>query len=369
MRIKATLRLENGMEFHGYSFGCTEAVSGEVVFNTSMVGYPEQLTDPTYSGQILCLTYPLIGNYGVPSEELIADAVSMNFESERIHPSGLVIFDYCEDYSNWEAEKSLEQWMKEQGLTGVYGIDTRELTKILREKGTMKGCIIPDGAKAPETANEPSPAAVTCKEPMTYKAKSAQEVENPNGSKAAVTTGKRVVLVDCGVKHSIIRSLISRGAEVIRVPFDYDYTEMEYDGVYVSNGPGCTCNCEKTVEVLKKVLAGNKPVFGLGLGFHLIAKAAGCELARLAHPHRGGNQPVRKEGSNRTYITSQNVYRTVKAATMPSDWEVYFTNLNDGTVDGIRHKTKPFAAANFNPEVCIGLTENVTPIDEFISKL
>ena len=153
------------------------------------------------------------------------------------------------------------------------------------------------------------------------------------------------------------------------MPYDYDFTEMEYDGVFVSNGPGCLCNYEDTVEVLKKVLAGNKPVFGLGAGYHLIAKAAGCEMARLAHPHRSSNQPVRREGSNRTYITAQNVCRTIKPESIPSDWDVYFTNLNDGAVDGIRHKTKPFAGTQFNPEVCVGLTENITPIDEFISKL
>lgn len=245
--------------------------------------------------------------------------------------------------------------MTEQGLTGIYGIDTRELTKILRDKGPMTGSIIPEGAAQPAEPSKPSPEDVSCKEVIVYK--------------AATAAGKKVVLVDCGVKHSIIRGLIVRGLEVIRVPYDYDFTEMEYDGVYVSNGPGCTCNYEATLAVLKKVLAGSKPVFGLGLGYHLIAKAGGCELVRLQHPHRSANQPVRKEGSNRTYITAQNVYRGVKAATMPSEWEVYFTNLNDGTVDGIRHKTKPFAGANFNPEVCVGLAENVTPIDEFISKL
>ena len=369
MKLKATLRLENGMEFHGWSFGSAQAVSGEVVFNTSMVGYPEQLTDATYSGQILCLTYPLIGNYGVPSEELVAEKLSRNFESEKIQPKGLIVFDVCEDYSNWEAEKSLTQWMNEQNLTGIYGIDTRELTKILRDKGSMTGEIIPEGAAKPESPVKATPADVCCKEVITYKAEKAQDVENINGSKAATTEGKKVVVVDLGVKHSIIRGLIARGAEVIRVPYNYDFTEMEYDGVYVSNGPGCTCSCEETVEILKKVLSGNKPVFGLGMGYHLIAKAAGCELERLAHPHRSANQPVRKEGTNRTYISSQNVYRAVKASSIPSDWEVYFTNLNDGTEDGLRHKTKPFAGLNFAPEVCVGLTENVTPLDEFISKL
>lgn len=369
MKLKATLRLENGMEFHGWSFGSAEAVSGEVVFNTSMVGYPEQLTDPTYAGQILCLTYPLIGNYGVPSEELIAEKLSKNLESEKIQPKGLIAFDVCEQYSNWEAEKSLEQWMKEQNLTGIYGIDTRELTKILRDKGSMKCEIIPEGAARPAETEKATPAAVTCEEVIVYKAQPAQDVENVNGSKAATTSGKKVVVVDLGVKHSIIRGLLARGAEVIRVPYGYDFTEMDYDGVYVSNGPGCACKCEETVEMLKKVLDGNKPVFGLGLGYHLIAKAAGCELEKLAHPHRGANQPVRKEGTNRSYISSQNVGRAVKANSIPADWEVYFTNLNDGAIDGLRHRTKPFAGLNFAPEVCVGLTENVTPLDEFVSKL
>ena len=369
MRIKATLRLENGLEFHGWSFGSAEAVSGEVVFNTSMVGYPEQLTDAAYHGQILCLTYPLIGNYGVPSEELAAQQLSLKLESDRIHPKGLVVFDYCEDYSNWEAEKGLEQWMKEQNLTGIFGIDTRELTKVLRDKGSMNGEIIPEGAAKPEAPVKATPADVCCKEVITYAAQPAQDVENINGSKAATANGKKVVLVDCGVKHSVIRGLLARGTEVIRVPFDYDFTTLEYDGVYVSSGPGCPCDCPQTMENLKKALAGGKPVFGLGLGFHLIAKAAGCEMQKLTHPHRGANQPVRKEGSNRTYISAQNVCRTVKPASVPSDWEVYFTNLNDGAIDGLRHKTKPFIGLNFASEVCVGLTENVTPLDEFISKL
>ena len=369
MKLKATLRLENGMEFHGYSFGCADAVSGEVVFNTSMVGYPEQLTDATYSGQILCMTYPLIGNYGVPSEELLAESLSKNFESDRIHPKGLIVFDYCEDYSNWEAVKSLEQWMTEQGLTGIYGIDTRELTKILRDKGAMKGSIIPEGTAAPAMPEAATPADVCCKDVITYQAQPAQDVENVNGSKAAVTEGKKVVVVDCGVKHSIIRSLVNRGAEVIRVPFDYDFTTLEYDGVYVSNGPGCPCACEKTIENISKAFESGKPVFGLGLGYLLVAKAAGCEVEKLKRPHRGANQPVRKEGSNRTYITSQNVAGTVKPKSIPAEWEAYYINLNDGAVDGIKHKTKPFAGTQFNPEVCVGLNENVTLIDEFISKL
>ncbi len=371
MKLKATLRLENGMEFHGWSFGSAKSVAGEVVFNTSMVGYPEQLTDATYSGKILYLTYPLVGNYGVPSEELIAEQLTKNLESDRIHPKGLIIFDYCEDYSNWEAEKSLEQWMKEQDLTGIYGIDTRELTKILRDKGSMTATIIPEGAAPTAEPVKATPKDVCCKEPITYAARPAEPVENINGSKAATTDGKKVVVIDLGVRHSIIRSLIARGAEVKRVPADYDFTNEEYDGVYVSNGPGCACKDDNaaTIEIIKKVLETGKPLFGLGLGYLLIAKAAGCETMKLKRPHRSANQPVRKEGSNRSYITAQNASCTVRKNTIPSDWEPYFINLNDGAIDGIRHKSKPYAGAQFNPEVCVGLNENVTLIDEFINKL
>ncbi len=373
MRKKATLRLENGMEFHGYSFGCDRQCCGDVVFNTSMVGYPEQLTDPAYCGQILCLTYPLVGNYGVPSEVLEAEEVSRNFESLRIQPCGLVAFDYCEDYSNWEAVKSLEQWMLEHGLTGIYGIDTRELTKLLRDKGQMSGCIIPEGSEAAgdseKKATKATPADVTCASVIRYGARPAEEVLNANGSKAAVAQGKKVVLVDCGVKHSLIRSLFARGVEVIRVPYGYDFTALEYDGVFVSDGPGNPAECTHTIEMLRKVMQEGRPVFGSGLGYMLVALAAGCRVQSLKRPHRSANQPVRKEGSNRAFITAQNAAYTVAQDSVPADWEVCFKNLNDGAADAMRHKSMPFFGAQFNPEVCVGLDENVTMTDEFISRL
>lgn len=348
----AILKLENGLEFRGYSLGHDAPVSGEVVFSTAMVGYPEQLTDATYSGQILCLTYPMIGNYGVPSEELTPVGLSAKLESDRIHPKGLVIFDYCVDYSNWEAVKSLEQWMKEQKLTGIFGIDTRELTKVLRDKGSMKAVIVPDGCETPEFAqtNGNPVASVSCSEPVTYPG-----------------TGKKVVLVDCGMKHSSARELLEKGLEVTRVPYDYDFTSMEYDGVFVSSGPGDPAACSKTVEILRKAMAAGKPMIGLGLGYLLIALAGGCTTGRLARAHRSANQPVRKAGSNRTYITSQNAGYTVTE--LAEGWNEYFVNLNDGTIDGIRHKNKPFMGAQFNTEACRGLNENFTMMDEFISKL
>lgn len=374
MRKKATLRLENGMEFHGYSFGCDNLCCGDLVFNTSMAGYPELLTDPAYSGQILCLTYPLVGNYGVPSEILEAEELSRNFESLKIHPAGLVVFDYCEDYSNWEAEKSLEQWMKEQGLPGIFGIDTRELTKLLRDNGPMHGTIIPEGqenkaSEAKEERRKAVPADVTCKGVTVYNARPAADVRNANGNKVAVAQGKKIVLVDCGTKHSVIRGLLSRGAEVVRVPYDYDFTSLDYDGVYISDGPGDPAACTETVSIIRKAMENGRPVFGTGFGYLLMAIAAGCRTEMLKRPHRSANQPVRKEGSNRSFITSQNAAYTIDRNRLPSGWEICYTNLNDGAADAIRHKELPFAGAQFNPEVCVGLDEDITLMDNFISSL
>ena len=223
-RLGATLKLENGMEFRGYSFGYGGPCDGEVVFSTAMVGYPESLTDPSYSGQILCITYPLIGNYGVPADGVDEWGISRNFESDRIHVRGLVISDYSFEYSHWKAARSLDEWLKSEKIPGIYGIDTRELTKVLREHGSMLGIIVPDGftrdfpIEDPNTVNQV--AIVSCKEVIRY----------GHGD-------KKVVLVDCGVKNNIIRCFIRRGVEVIRVPWDYDFNTLEYDGLFISNGP------------------------------------------------------------------------------------------------------------------------------------
>ena len=391
-QIGATLRLENGIEFRGYSFGHNEPVSGEIVFSTAMIGYPEHLTDPTYTGQILCFTYPMIGNYGMPSEELSPEGISLHLESAGAAPKGVIAFDWSETYSNWEAEKALEPWMKEQKLTGIYGIDTRELVKILRENGSMKGIIIPDGAdeqKVAETAlelitrrNEEPVAEVSCREIIRYSAKTAEqkaaeikanEKKSHTGDEVypkTRTAGKTVVLVDLGVKHSILRDLTDRGVNIIRVPYNCDFIAegLEFDGVFVSNGPGCPCALKETLDILRKAMDSGKPVLGIGLGYLALAKAAGAEIKALDHAHRGSNQPVRKEGSNRSYITAQNSGYTVADA--PEGWNVLFRNLNDGAIDGLRHAGKTLVAGTqFDTSCCTGINDTFTLIDEFISKL
>ncbi|MGM9748410.1 MAG: glutamine-hydrolyzing carbamoyl-phosphate synthase small subunit [Candidatus Cryptobacteroides sp.] len=354
--LGATLRLSNGMEFRGYSFGYAGPCDGEVVFSTAMVGYPESLTDPSYSGQILCVTYPLIGNYGVPSEGADSNGISINFESEKIHVRGLVISDYSSEYSHWNAVKSLGQWLEEQKIPGIYGIDTRELTKVLRENGAMLGMIVPDGVEksfpVPDPNLENQVAIVSCKEVIRY----------GQGD-------KKIVLVDCGVKHNILRCLVNRGIEVIRVPWDYDFNTLEYDGLFISNGPGNPEFMDVTVEHIREAMKKDKPIFGICMGNQLLCRAGGASTYKLKYGHRSHNQPVRMVGTNRCFITSQNHGFAVDNNTLGADWEPLFINMNDNTNEGIRHKSKPFFSAQFHPEASSGPTDTEFLFDEFISKL
>lgn len=355
-RLGATLKLENGMVFKGYSFGYAGPCDGEVVFSTSMVGYPESLTDPSYSGQILCMTYPLIGNYGVPADGDDQYGISRNFESDRIHVRGLVISDYSFYYSHWKATRSLDEWLKSQKIPGIYGIDTRELTKVLREHGSMLGIIVPDGVEKDFPIEDPNlvnqVALVSCKEVIRY------------GSGE-----KKVVLVDCGVKNNILRCFIRRGVELIRVPWDYDFTGMDYDGLFISNGPGNPALCTATVGHIRKALEGDRPIFGICMGNQLLSVAGGASTYKLKYGHRSHNQPVRMAGTNKCFVTSQNHGFAVDNSTLGPDWEPLFINMNDGTNEGIRHKTKPFFSAQFHPEATSGPTDTEFLFDEFIAKL
>lgn len=351
---KASLILDDGTVFEGKSFGYEKPVAGEVVFNTAMMGYPESLTDPSYSGQILVTTYPLIGNYGVPRREE-ENGLSRFYESEKIHVEALVVSDYSFEYSHWNADKSLADWLKEEKIVGIYDIDTRELTKLLREHGSMKGKIVfEDGEDIdfvdPNLTN--LVAKVSCKEVIRY----------GNGN-------KKVVLVDCGVKHNIIRCLLKRDVTVIRVPWNYDFNTIEYDGLFISNGPGDPDMCDVTVEHIRKAMNGTKPIFGICMGNQLLSKAGGARTYKLKYGHRSHNQPVRQVGTNRCFITSQNHGFAVDNSTLGSDWEPLLINMNDGTNEGIRHKSKPYFSAQFHPEAASGPTDTEFLFDEFVNML
>ncbi|MEG0948982.1 MAG: glutamine-hydrolyzing carbamoyl-phosphate synthase small subunit [Bacteroidales bacterium] len=350
-----SLILDNGTVFYGKSFGYEQPTNGEVVFSTAMVGYPESLTDPSYSGQILVVTFPLVGNYGVPAGDFETDGLSSFYESEKIHARAIIVSDYSFEHSHWNATKSLSEWLKEEKVAGIYGIDTRELTKILRESGAMKGKIVfenEDEIEFEDPNLQNQVAIVSCTEVIRY----------GKGE-------KKVVLVDCGVKHNIIRCLLKRNVEVIRVPWDYDFNTLEFDGLFISNGPGDPNLCDVTVKNIQKAMETGKPIFGICMGNQLLSRAAGASVYKLKYGHRSHNQPVRMVGTNRCFITSQNHGYAVDNATLPADWEPLFINMNDDTNEGIRHKSKPFFSAQFHPEAASGPTDTDFLFDEFVNLL
>lgn len=350
---KAQLVLEDGTVFEGTSFGYEQSVSGEVVFYTAMTGYPESLTDPSYKGQILVPTYPMIGNYGVPVDTRQDDLPAF-FESDKIHCTALIISDYSFEYSHWNSQKSLGQWLKDQKVPGLFGIDTRALTKKLREHGAMLGKIVFAGQDV--GFYDPN------KENIVAQVSTSEVKEYGSGK-------YEVVLVDCGVKYNIIRCLLKRGVKIKRVPWDYDFASEECDGIFLSNGPGDPAQCEKTIENIRKVLDKNIPIMGICLGNQLMARAAGAETYKLKYGHRSHNQPVVEPGKNRCYITSQNHGFAIDDKTLPADWEPLFVNVNDGTNEGIRHKNKPFFSAQFHPEASSGPVDTEYLFDEFIKNI
>lgn len=354
-----TLLLDDGSRFTGKSFGYEKTVAGEVVFNTAMTGYPESLTDPSYAGQLMVLTYPLVGNYGVPPFTFDSNGLPHFMESEKIHAEAIIVADYSESHSHWNAHESLADWLKREQVPGITGIDTRRLTKVLREHGVMMGKIIfddrPDDIPSATYEGVNYVDKVSCKEVMRY---------NSGGGR------KKVVLVDCGVKANIIRCLLKRNVEVIRVPWNYDFNTLEFDGLFISNGPGDPDTCEAAVVNIRKAMQNpSLPIFGICMGNQLLSKAGGASIYKLKYGHRSHNQPVRMVGTNRCFITSQNHGYAVDNNTLTEAWEPLFVNMNDGSNEGIRHRTNPWFSAQFHPEAASGPTDTEFLFDEFVKLL
>ncbi|XP_012269304.2 CAD protein isoform X2 [Athalia rosae] len=363
--IKPTLRgsyilLEDGTVLRGRGFGAAVPVDGEVVFQTGMVGYPESLTDPSYHAQILVLTYPLIGNYGLPDDQKDPHGLPYWFESHRIWAAGLVVGELCETPSHWRQTRTLSAWMEEQNVPGICGVDTRALTKIIREKGSILGRIVisgstPDPEEPLPALSDPNErnlvAEVSIKKPVTY---------NPTGQ-------PRICAVDCGLKYNQIRCFVNRGARVDVVPWDHPLDDVDFDGLFVSNGPGDPVVCEKTVDNIRKVLAkGGKPIFGICLGHQLLSVAAGAKSYKMKYGNRGHNQPATHHGTGRCYMTSQNHGYAIDATNLPPHWEALFTNANDQTNEGIVHEYLPYFSVQFHPEHTAGPQDLECLFDVFL---
>lgn len=346
--IPSRLVLKDGTVFHGFSPSWQSGTYyGEVVFSTGMTGYPESLTDPSYTGQILTFTYPLIGNYGVTDQKA--------WESQKVHASGVVVSEACANWSHSGGKQSLLQWLKAQNCPIITGVDTRALTRKIRSEGTAPGAIC---------VHEKSDYKfLDLSKECLVKKVSVDHAETYNDEE------KVVICVDCGMKENILRSLQKLPVTVKRVPWDYDYSNEDFDGLFLSNGPGNPAQCDKAIEVLRKALKRKKPTFGICLGSQLLALAAGAETYKLPYGHRGHNQPCEDVKTGRCYVTSQNHGYAIKEETLPADWYVSFRNLNDGTVEGIAHKELPFFTVQFHPEAAPGPTDTEWLFEKFYSYL
>lgn len=348
--MKAELILENGMRFSGELFGDEREIIGEVVFTTGMGGYQESITDPSFAGQIVTMTFPLIGNYGTNSIDMESDKASMN---------ALVVREVCDFPSNFRCEKTIDEFLKEQGVVGLCGIDTRALTRILRNHGVMKGAIV-TGEISDEEAQKRISALdnsdvimrTTCKEKYVYS-----------------STGKtHIAFIDMGTKKNILRELAQRDAKITVFPANVsadEILESKPDMVFISNGPGDPVNAPGTVDTIKKLI-GKLPIYGICLGHQLIGMALGCTTKKLKFGHHGENHPVKDHTTGKVYITSQNHNYVI--CDLPDDVVETFTNVNDGTCEGIRHKTLPIASVQFHPEAAPGPLDTGFLFDRFLGK-
>jgi len=339
------LILKDGSTFEGQSFGYEEARAGELVFSTGMVGYPESLTDPSYEGQILVCTYPIIGSYGVPDKKL--------WESDRIHVSGLIVSQYIDTPYHFKSKMTLGNWLKKEKVPGLVITDTRYLTQKLRDGGAQLAKIVFDKEiDFIDTNLENLVDAVSIKKPLIE----------------GVGT-KTIVLIDCGVKKNISRSLLGRGVKLITVPWNYDIFTLKekIDGVVISNGPGDPKMCEATIETTKKIFMKKIPVLGICLGNQIIALAAGGDTYKMKFGHRGQNQPCIMVGSNKCYLTTQN--HGFAIGKIPSGFQPWFINANDNTNEGIIHKKLPYMSVQFHPEANPGPVDTEWIFDEFLKKI
>ncbi|KAK5092991.1 Multifunctional pyrimidine synthesis protein CAD [Exophiala xenobiotica] len=358
---RATLTLRNGPIFHGTSFGARSNISGEAVFTTSLVGYPESMTDPSYRGQILVFTQPLIGNYGVPASIRDEFGLLKYFESPHIQPVGVVVADAAEKYSHWTAVESLGEWCAREGVPAISGVDTRAIVTYLREQGSsLARLAIGEEYDQDEDEAFIDPEQINLVRRVSTKAPFHVSAPDPVA---------HVAVIDCGVKENILRSLVSRGASATVFPFDYPIHKVahHFDGIFISNGPGDPTHCQDAVYHLRKLMETSQiPIFGICLGHQLLALAAGAKTIKLKYGNRAHNIPALDLTTGQCHITSQNHGYAVDAATLPKEWKPYFINLNDNSNEGLIHKSRPIFSTQFHPEAKGGPMDSAYLFDMYL---
>jgi len=361
---RATFTIRDGPVFHGKSFGAKSNISGEAVFTTSLVGYPESMTDPSYRGQILVFTQPLIGNYGVPSSARDEDGLLKYFESPNIQCVGVVVADYAEKYSHWTAVESLSEWCAREGVPAISGVDTRAIVTHLREVGSSLARItIGEEYDADQDEAFIDPEQINLVKKVSTKA--PFHVSSHNGD-------MHVAVIDCGVKEGILRSLVGRGASVTVFPYDFPIHKVahHFDGVFISNGPGDPTHCQETVYHLSRLMESSQvPVMGICLGHQLLALAAGARTIKLKYGNRAHNIPALDLTTGQCHITSQNHGYAVDTTTLPDEYKEYFVNLNDGSNEGMIHKTRPIFSTQFHPEAKGGPMDSSYLFDMYIENV
>jgi carbamoyl-phosphate synthase small subunit len=368
-RSKCTLKLSNGMEFSGELIGAPLTASGELVFTTGMVGYSEALTDPSYFGQILLFTYPLIGNYGIPKlPENMTIETSTGFESDRVHASAVIVAVDSAEAFHWSSRQTLDQWLKEQNVPGITGIDPRHLVHIIREEKGISGIVVPESPQGTRDFDSIFPSV----SPAVFFDPGAHEVVRAVSCKEPYRLGhgkRRVAVVDTGVKWNILRQLVQNHVEVEVLPWDSDLSKVDCSGWLLSNGPGDPLKTGDLKNRIGALLTSDRPILGICLGHQLLALAAGATTSRMSYGHRSHNQPVQLVGTRKGYITSQNHGYMVDLQSLPSDWEPWFVNANDQTIEGIRHKSRPFKSVQFHPEAAGGPRDTGWIIEQFVKEL
>jgi len=368
---QARLVLEDGSEYSGFSFGKARSQAGELVFTTVMTGYPQFLTDPSFRGQIVVATYPLMGNGGVPVKSKTCEpymdehGLPLYLESEQVQVSGFVVSEACSEPSHYSSGATLSEWFEKNNVPGIYGIDTRTLAQRLRDNGIQRGKILVEGSR--DLTMDSGAAGnlvdeVSCRSPKTYKPEAGKGKTEKNPL-------YKIALIDCGVKANILRCLLARNAEVICLPWNHDLKGIEFDGLLLSNGPGDPKACGRTIAAVRQAFDKKKPIFGIGLGNQIMALASGGDTYKLPFGHRGQAQPCLEPGTQRCYITSQNHGYAVRAESLPRGWEPWFVNANDNTIEGIRSSRSPFSAVQFSPEGCPGPRDTEFLVDRFFEQV